>query len=164
MGKIRGCWAVTGTATAEPPWDVVGDTSVWSSWSAVGGVPTGPSRREIGDVLPGSSCSSTRIVGAIRRPKRARISIRELIESVVTSGELGLMHLLFFTYHGSLLIHLFLAEVSRRGVVRGGSRSGGPRVSTGPLRSVSLHNRNTIATERTYCVDIRRPGEEWDAG
>ena len=158
MDEIRRCWSATGRVTAEsswdavgnvgvgPSWDAVGDTSVGPSWSVVGGVPTGPSRGdiggtleefpcsrgEIGDVLPGSSCSSTRIAGAIRRPKRARISIRELVKSVVTFEELGIIRLLLFTYRGSLLIHFFLAEVSRRGVVRGG-----PRVNTGPL---SCHN------------------------
>lgn len=59
-----------------------------SSCTDIGGVFAGFSCMGVGGA--GSSCSSMRIVGAIRRPNRARSPVEETIGSVIMNEELGL--------------------------------------------------------------------------
>ena len=56
----------------------------------VGEIFVGFSCRAVGGIFATSSCMLARMVGAIRRPKRARSSIAESMGSAAVDEELGL--------------------------------------------------------------------------
>ena len=82
-------------------WPVVGGVIVESSFAAASGILARSSRVEanrvivgfcgtvVGKMPAGSPCMSLRMVGAIRRPKRARSPIGESRGSAIMNEEVG---------------------------------------------------------------------------
>ena len=137
-GVFAGSSCTTGGVFAGSSWtacDVFTGTSctaecrifAQSSCAAVGGTFVGSPCRASSGISAGS-CKSIRMMGAIRRPKRASSPMGESIGLATMNEDSGSWYLLFFTSFGSLLIQLFRgrAMVGRKDEGSNNQSSGGP--------------------------------------